>query len=94
MKEIKPGYYSSMPEMMAELNTKILTGPDTINLHSDGFDICFHYDSFSNKIIVTMSHGVSIKMEGSDLAMQMGFKENKILCGSTSIVSPFVTNIK
>ena len=41
-----------------------------------------------------MSHGVSIKMEGSDLTMRMGFKENEVLHGSTSIISPFMTNIK
>ena len=78
IKKIKPGYYSNMSEMVAELNAKITTRPNTINLHSDGFDIRFDYDSFSNKSIVTMSHGVSIKIEGSDLAMRMGFKENKI----------------
>ena len=69
MKEIKPGYYSSMPEMVAELNAKIPTGPNTKNLHSDGCHIHFDCDSFTNKSIVAMSHGVLIKMEGSDLAM-------------------------
>ena len=53
MKEIKPDYLS-MPEMVAELNAKIPAEPKTINLHLDGFNI---------------SHGASIKMEGSDLAM-------------------------
>ena len=43
---------------------------------------------------MTMSHGVSIKMEGLDLAMRMAFKENEILRGSTPIVSPFITNMK
>ena len=43
---------------------------------------------------MTMSHGVSIKMEGSDLAMRLGFKENKILRGCTPIVSLFMTNMK
>ena len=81
MKEIKPGYYSRMPEMVYELNAKIPIGPNTIILHSDGFDIRFDYDSFSNKSIMTMSHGVSIKMGGSDLAMRLGFKENEILRG-------------
>ena len=33
MKEIKPDYYSSMPEIIAELNAKIPTRPNTINLH-------------------------------------------------------------
>ena len=94
MKEIKPGYYSRMPEMVYELNAKIPIGPNTINLHSDGFDIRFDYDSFSNKSIVTMTHGVLIKVEGPDLAMQMGFKENEILGGSPPIVSPFMTNMK
>ena len=60
-----------MPEMVAELNAKIPTGPNTINLHSDGFNVHFDYDSFSNKSVVAMSHGVSIKTEGSDLAMPM-----------------------
>ena len=41
-----------------------------------------------------MSHGVSIKMGGSDLAMRMGFKENEILHGFIPIVSPFVMNMK
>ena len=94
MKEIKPDYYSSMPEMVAEPNTKIPTGPNAINLHPDGFDICFLYDFFSRKTIVAISHGVSIRMEGSYLAMRMGFKENEILCGSTPIVSLFMTNMK
>ena len=40
MKQIKPSYYSSVHEMVAELNAKIPTGPKTINLHSNGFDIC------------------------------------------------------
>ena len=94
MKEIKPDYYSSMPEMVAELNAKIPTGPNTINFHSDGFYIRFDYDSFPNKSIVTMSHAVSIKMEGSDLAMRMEFKENEILRGSTTIISLFMMNMK
>ena len=81
IKKIKPGSYSSMSEMIAELNAKIPTRPNTIYLHSDGFDIRFDYDSFSNKSIMTMSHGVSIKMGGSDLAMRLGFKENEILRG-------------
>ena len=34
------------------------------------------------------------KMEGSDLAMQMGFKENEILRWCTSIVSLFMPNMK
>ena len=33
-------------------------------------------------------------MEGSYLAIRMGFKENEILCGSTPIVSLFMTNMK
>ena len=57
--------------MAAELNAKIPTGPNTINLYSDGFNVHFDYDSFSNKSVVAMSHGVSIKTEGSDLAMPM-----------------------
>ena len=94
MKEIKLGHYSSMSEMVAELNAKIPTAPNTINLYSDGFNVHFDYDSFSNKSIVAMSHGVSIKTEGSDLAMRMGFEENEILSGSTSIISLFVANMK
>ena len=58
--------------MLAKLNGKISTGLKTISLRSDSFNIRF--DSFSNKSIVTMSHGVSIKMEGSDLAMLKEFK--------------------
>ena len=64
-----------MPEMLAELNAKIPAERRTINLYSDGFNICFDYDSFSNKSIATISHGVSIKMEGLDLTMRLGFKE-------------------
>ena len=66
--------------------------PESINLYSGGFDICFDYDSFSNKSIVT--HRVSIKMEGSDLSMRMGFKENEILRGSVPIVSLSMTHMK
>ena len=60
-----------MPEMLAELNAKIPAERRTINLYSDGFNICFDYDSFSNKSIATISHGVSIKMEGLDLTMRL-----------------------
>ena len=94
MKETKPGYNSSMPEMVAELNENIPAELKTINLHSDGFDIRFDYDSISNKFIVTISHGVSIKMQGSALAVRLQFKENKILRGTTVIVSPFKPNMK
>ena len=92
IKEIRPGYYWSMLEMFAELNGKIATRLKTISLHSDSFNICF--DSFPNKSVVTMPHGVSIKIEGSDLAMQKGFKKNETLPGSTPIVSLFMTNMK
>ena len=45
MKEIKPGYYLSIPEMVFELNAKIPAELfKTINLHSNGFDNCFDYD--------------------------------------------------
>lgn len=54
MKEIIPGYYSILPEMVAELNAKIPAEPKTINLHSGSFDIYFDYDPFSNKSIVTI----------------------------------------
>ena len=94
MKEIKPGYYWSMPEMVAELNAKIPAEPKTVNLHLDGFDINFHYDSFSSKSILTMSHEISIKMGGSDLAMRLVFKENKILGRLTPIVSPYMANME
>ena len=87
MKEIKPGYYASMHEIVAELKAKIPGEPKTINLHSDGFDICFDYHSFSKNYIVTMFHGVSIKMEGLDLAMGLGFKESEILLGPAPIVA-------
>ena len=89
MKEMKLGYYSSISEMTAELNAKIPAEPKNINLHLDGFDIRFDYYSFSNKSIVTMSHGVLMRMEGSDLAMRLGFKENEILRGPTLIVFSF-----
>ena len=66
--------------MVAELNEKILAELKNINLHLDGFNIPFDYDFFSNKSIVTMSHGVLIKLEGLDLSMRLGFKDNEILC--------------
>ena len=94
MKEIKADYYSSMPEMVAEMNAKVLAEHKAINLHLDDVDICFDYHSFSSNSIVTMSHGVSIKMEGSDLAMRLGFKENEILRGLKPIASLFMVNIK
>ena len=34
------------------------------------------------------------KMEGFNLAMRLGFKENEILRGSTPIISPFMTNME
>ena len=94
MKEIKPGCHLSMSGMVAELNAKTPTIPKIINLHLDGFDVLFDYNSFSSKSIVTMSHGVSIKMEGSDLAIRLEFKENEILRGPTPTESPFMTNMK
>ena len=94
IKEIKPGYYLSMCEMVAELNAKIPTGPNTINLHSDGFNTLFNYDSFSNNTFVTMSHGVSRKMEGSDWLCKWDSKRRKFLRTSTFVVSPFMTNIR
>ena len=93
IKEIKPGYYSSMHEMVAELNAKIPVEPKTINLHLNGFDIPFDYDSFSNKSVMTMPHGVSIKMEELYLALRLGFTKNEILCGPAPIVSPFMVNM-
>ena len=72
MKEIKPGYYSSMSEMVAKLNAKIPAEPRTIiNLHSDDFDVSFDYEFFSNV------SGVSIEMEES--ALLLGLKENENL---------------
>ena len=63
-----------MPEMVAVLNAKLSTGPNIVNLHLDGFDICFDYDSFSNKTIVTMSHGVSKKNGGIRLGYASGIQ--------------------
>ena len=94
MKEIKLGYYSRMSEMVVELNIKIPTGPNAINLHSDDFNICFVYDFFSKKTIAVISYGVSIKREGSYLAIRMGLKKNEYLHRSTPIVTPFMTNMK
>ena len=85
-KKIIPCHYSSMSEIVAELNAKMLAGSKNIHLHLNGFDICFDYDYFSNKSVVTMSHRISIKMEGWDLAMQLGFKGNEILSELTPIV--------
>ena len=65
------------------------------NHKRDSFNICFDYDSFSNKSMVNEYVSWTIKkMERSDLAMQMGFKENEILRWCTSIVSPFMPNMK
>ena len=75
-----------MPETISELYAKIPAEPKTMNLHWDGFDIRLNYDSPSNKSIVTMFQGVAIEMEGLNLVMWLGFKENKILCGPTPIV--------
>ena len=36
MKEIKSGYYSNMPEMVAELNAKTPAEQKTMNLHLYG----------------------------------------------------------
>ena len=58
LKKKKPGYYLSMPKMVPELNSNIPAEPKTINLHLDCLHVCFDYDFFSNKSIVTMSHGV------------------------------------
>ena len=52
MKEVKLGYYSSMPEMVGKLNAKIPTEPKAIDLHSDGFNIRFYLNSFFSKSIV------------------------------------------
>ena len=70
-----------MPEMVAKLNAKIPTGPNTINLHLNGFDIPLDYDSFSSKSIVTMSHGVLIKMEGSDWLCEWDSKRMELCVG-------------
>ena len=59
-----------MPEIVAELNAKIPVEPKTINLHTDGFGICFYYDSFSSESIMTMSHGVS-KINGFGYAIEI-----------------------
>ena len=83
-----------MSGIVAKLNAKTPTKPKIINLHLDGFDIRFDYDSFSSKSIVTMSYGVSIKMEGSDLAVRLELKENEILRGPTPTESPFTTNMQ
>ena len=94
MKEIKPDCYLSMSEMIAELKIKIPAEPKNINLHLDCFDIRFDYDSFSYKSFVAMSHGVSIKMVGSESTVRLEFKENEILCGPTPIASPFMENME
>ena len=87
MKEIKPGYYSIMPEMVAQQKT--------INLHSDGLGIRFMIPFPTSLLWLCLNrYGVSIKMEESDLTMQLGFKQNEILLGPTSIASPFMANIK
>ena len=59
MKEIISDYYSSMPDMVAEMNTKMPAEPKTINSHSNGFDIRFDYDSFSSNSIVTISWSIN-----------------------------------
>ena len=59
MEEIKPSYYSSISEIIAELNAKMPAEPKNINLHLDGFDICFNYDSFSSNCMSMESHGLS-----------------------------------
>ena len=49
--------------------------------------------TFPTSLIVTMSHGVSIKMDPSDLAFRLGFKKNEILRAPTPIVSSFMANM-
>ena len=50
--------------------------------------------TFPTSLIVTMSHGVSIKMDSSDLAFRLGFKKNEILRAPTPIVSSFMANME
>ena len=40
-----------------------------MNLQSNCFDIRFDDDSSSNKSIVTMSHGVSIKIKNGEMGL-------------------------
>ena len=82
-----------MSEIIAELNAKIPAEPKNINLHLNGFDIRFDYGFFSNKSVVIMFHGVSIKMEGLDWAMRLGFNENGTFRGPSPIVSLFMANM-
>ena len=82
-----------MSEIIAELNAKIPAEPKNINLHLNGFDIRFDYGFFSNKSVVIMFHGVSIKMEGLDWAMQLGFNEKETFRGPSPFVSLFMANM-
>ena len=82
-----------MSEIIAELNTKIPAEPKNINLHLNGFDIRFDYGFFSSKSIVIMFHGVSIKTEGLDWAMRLGFNENESFRGPSPIFSLFMANM-
>ena len=82
-----------MSEIIAELNAKIPAEPKNINLHLNGFDIRFDYGFFSNKSVVIMFHGVSIKMEGLDWAMRLGFNENETFSGPSPFVSLFTANM-
>ena len=55
----KTVYFFSTTATAAELNVKTSAEPKTINLHSNGFSFRFHYDSFSNKSTVTLSHDIN-----------------------------------
>ena len=50
--------------------------------------------TFPTSLIVTMSHGVSIKMDDSDLDFWLGFKKNEIMRVPTPTVSSFMANME
>ena len=50
--------------------------------------------TFLISLIVTISHGVSIKMDASDLVFRLGFKKNETLRVPTAIASPFMANME
>ena len=76
------------------MHCKCVYGKHREKKHLDDFNILFNYESSSNNSIVTMSHGASIKMEGSDLAMPLRLNVNEILCGTKPIVSLFMVNVE
>ena len=93
MKEVKPGYYSSVSELIAELNSKLPSREIDKKIGSSLYKMRFDYDQYSNKTSVTIPEEVYLVMEGSGLAMRLRFKESEILRGPGIITSKYMCNM-